>query len=101
MTLVNVALATDMKPNQMKAVKVNDKSVLIVNLEGSYYAIGDKCTHRGCSLAKGKLEGELVQCPCHKSKFNVKTGEVVGGPAKTAEPKYEVKVEDGKLFINA
>ncbi|MCW4019280.1 MAG: Rieske (2Fe-2S) protein [Candidatus Bathyarchaeota archaeon] len=101
MTLVNVALAADMKPNQMKAVKVNDKSVLLVNLEGSYYAIGDKCTHRGCSLAKGKLEGEMVQCPCHKSKFNVKTGEVVGGPAKVAEPKYEVKVEDGKLFINA
>ncbi|MCW4009095.1 MAG: Rieske (2Fe-2S) protein [Candidatus Bathyarchaeota archaeon] len=101
MTLVNVALAADMKPNQMKAVKINDKSILLVNLEGAYYAIGDKCTHRGCSLSKGKLEGEMVQCPCHKSKFNVKTGEVVGGPAKAAEPKYEVKVEDGKLFINA
>jgi nitrite reductase/ring-hydroxylating ferredoxin subunit len=42
-----------------------------------------------------------VKCPCHGSKFNVKTGEVVHGPAAKPEPKYTVKVEEGQILIDA
>jgi nitrite reductase/ring-hydroxylating ferredoxin subunit len=101
MTFVNVASAADLKPNQMKAVNANGKPILLMNLEGTYYAIGNKCTHMQCTLTNGQLKGEVVQCSCHGSKFNVKTGKVVGGPAALSEPKYEVKVEDGKVLINA
>jgi nitrite reductase/ring-hydroxylating ferredoxin subunit len=101
MTLINVASAADLKPNQMKVVNANGKPILLVNLEGTYYAIGNKCTHMQCTLTNGELKGEVVQCPCHGSKFNVKTGKVVGGPAAVPEPVYELKVEDGKVLINA
>jgi nitrite reductase/ring-hydroxylating ferredoxin subunit len=89
----------DLKPNQMKLVKVNGKPVLLANLDGRYYAIGNKCTHMGCTLTNGELKGEVVQCPCHGSRFNVKTGKVVGGPAAIPEPKYFVKVETVQVFI--
>ncbi len=101
MSFVIVASVTDLKINQMKPVNANGNPILLVNLEGNYYAIGNKCTHMQCTLTNGELKGETVQCPCHGSKFNVKTGKVIGGPAALPEPKYDVKVENGKILIKA
>jgi nitrite reductase/ring-hydroxylating ferredoxin subunit len=99
MSLEGVAFTMDLKPNQMKPVNVNGKQVLLANIDGQYYAIGNKCTHMQCTLTNGELKGDDVQCPCHGSRFNVKTGKVVGGPAALPEPKYKVKVENGQVFI--
>ncbi len=99
MAFMNVASTADLKPNQMKAVNAGGKPILLVNLEGEYFAIGNICTHMGCSLANGSLKGETVQCACHGSIFNVKTGQVVGGPALKPEPKFVVRVEDGKIML--
>ena len=96
-----VYLAADLKPNQMKPVNANGKPILLVNLEGTYYAIGNKCTHMQCTLTNGELMGEIVQCPCHGSRFNLKTGKVIGGPTAVPEPKYDVKVENGQILIKA
>ena len=101
MEFVKVASAADLKPNEMKAVNANGKPVLLANLEGNYYAIGNKCMHMGCTLTNGKLKGEIVECPCHGSQYDVKTGAVVRGPALKPEPKYEVKVENGQVMVNA
>ena len=100
MALISVASAAELKPSEMKVVDADGKPVLLVNLDGAYYALSNKCTHMGCSLSKGKLAGEVVQCPCHGSRFNVKTGEVVGGPAKKPEPKFNVKVENGQVVLS-
>ena len=99
MAFLKILSADDLKPNQMKAADAAGKSVLLVNLEGTFYALGNKCTHRGCSLSNGRLKGENVQCPCHGSIFNVKTGEVVGEPASKPETKYDVKrASNGKYL---
>jgi nitrite reductase/ring-hydroxylating ferredoxin subunit len=100
MTFLKLFSAEDLKPNQMKVADVAGKSVLVVNLAGTFYALGNKCTHMSCSLSNGRLKGENVQCPCHGSIFNVKTGEVVGGPASKPEPKYDVKVENGEVMVS-
>jgi nitrite reductase/ring-hydroxylating ferredoxin subunit len=71
------------------------------NVDGKYYAIGDKCTHRGCKLSGGTLKGSgVVGCPCHGSNFDVKTGNVVKGPAKTSEPAFQVKVEKDDVLVD-
>jgi nitrite reductase/ring-hydroxylating ferredoxin subunit len=100
MAFVKVASETDLKPNQMKVVNADGKPILLVNLEGTFYAIGNRCTHMGCMLSNGKLKGNIVECACHGSNFDVKTGKVVRGPALTAEPKYEVKIENGEVMIS-
>ncbi len=100
LALVKLASAEDLKPNQMKAVEANGKKILLVNLNGTYYAIGNKCTHRGCMLSSGSLKGDTVQCGCHGAIFDAKTGNVVKGPAKEPEPKYEVKVENGQVMVS-
>lgn len=100
LALVRLASVEDVKPNQMKAVEADGKKILLVNLNGTYYAIGNKCTHHGCMLSSGALKGDTVQCGCHGAVFNVKTGNVIKGPAKEPEPKYEVKVENGQVMVN-
>lgn len=72
---------------------------MLANLDGQYYAIGNKCTHRGCKLSKGTLKGEIIKCPCHGSRFNIKTGDAVGGPASKSEQKYQVKTEQDQIQI--
>ena len=100
MKFVKVASKKEMPAGKMKLVEVNATPVLLSNVAGEYYAIGNKCTHRGCQLSDGILNGEIIKCPCHGSSFNVKTGEVLHGPATRPEPKYEVKIEEEQILVS-
>jgi len=100
MVSVKVASTKELGPGRMKGVEAGGKPMLLVNLEGKYYAIGNICTHMGCMLSDGVLKGEIVTCPCHGSRFNVKTGSVVGGPAQKPEPAFSVKVERDQVLVN-
>ena len=100
MVLVKVASTKDLAHGKMKSAEAGGKPVLVVSLNGIYYAIGNVCTHMGCMLSDGTLKGENVQCICHGSVFDVKTGKVVSGPAKKPEPSYEVKVEGEQISVN-
>ena len=101
MGFVKVASAKALVAGKMIDAEAGGKSILVANVDGTYYAIGDKCTHRGCKLSEGTLkENGIVQCPCHGSNFDVKTGNVVKGPAKTPEPTYQAKVEKDDILIN-
>ena len=55
MGFVKLASINDVKPNSMMGLTVKDQKILLANVNGNYYAIGDKCMHRGCQLSKGKL----------------------------------------------
>jgi nitrite reductase/ring-hydroxylating ferredoxin subunit len=100
LVFVDVLSIEEIKPGIMKQVKPKGQRVLVVNLEGRLFAIGEVCTHKGCALSNGNLEGEIVRCPCHSSMFSVKTGDVVRGPAKKPEPVFETKLEGGRVFVN-
>src|SRR5512136_2699081 len=101
MGFVKVASKEDVSAGKMKLAEANGTPVLLANIAGEYYAIGNKCTHRGCKLSSGTLEVQIVKCPCHGSKFNVKTGEVVHGPATKPEPEYAVKVDKDQISVDA
>ena len=99
MVVKKIGLAQDLAYNPIKGVEIESKQILVVNLAGNFFAIGDKCTHMGCKLSSGKLGGETVRCPCLGSVFNVRTGEVVKGTAKKPVLSYTVTVENGELSI--
>ncbi len=99
MSFVNVLSSNDLKPGVMRGVIAGDKKVLIANLEGKFYAIGNACTHMSCLLSKGTLEGENVICPCHLSAFSIKTGVRIKGPAKNSEPTFEVKTDGSGIYV--
>jgi nitrite reductase/ring-hydroxylating ferredoxin subunit len=98
--VVKVTSTKELGPAKMMGVDVNGKSILLVNLDGKYYAIGNVCTHLGCRLSDGILKEETVQCPCHCSVFNVKTGEVINGIANKPEPSFQVKVDGDQILVS-
>ncbi len=84
----------------MMGVEAESKMILLVNIGGAYYAIGNRCTHMGCMLSDGTLERETVKCLCHGSIFDLKTGNVTKPPARQPEPVYEVKVDGDQILVN-
>ena len=95
-----VAATSEIPIGSMKQVNVGGVDVMLANVNGTLYALSNKCTHAGGPLAKGKLEGFVVQCPLHGSKFDVRTGAVVGPPAQIPERVFGVKVEGKDVFVN-
>jgi 3-phenylpropionate/trans-cinnamate dioxygenase ferredoxin subunit len=100
MTYTKVLPTEDLAPGQMKGVEVSGKNILLVNLDGKYYAIGDICTHMTCRLSEGSITSGNVKCPCHFSVFDVRTGKVLGGPAGKPEPVFKVRVEKEQILID-
>jgi 3-phenylpropionate/trans-cinnamate dioxygenase ferredoxin subunit len=100
MVVKKIGSAHELAYNRLKGVEIDGTRILVVNLAGNFFAIGDTCTHMGCKLSGGKLDGETVRCPCHGSLFSIRTGEVVKGPAKNPEPAYAVTDEKGELSID-
>jgi nitrite reductase/ring-hydroxylating ferredoxin subunit len=76
-----------------------EKSIALFNAGGTYYAIDSTCTHMGGPLCQGTLNGDVVQCPWHGSRFDVKSGAVVGGPAKKPVKQYKVQVDGEDIEV--
>jgi 3-phenylpropionate/trans-cinnamate dioxygenase ferredoxin subunit len=100
MGFVKVALVKDLEPDKMIGVEADGKEILVANIDGKYYAISDRCTHMSCKVSEGSLKGQNVTCPCHGSVFDLKTGNVVKGPAKKPEPVFQVKAEGEQILVN-
>ncbi len=96
---VKIAEISEIPQGTTKIVNVAGVELFVANVEGSFYALPNKCTHVGGLLGRGKLSGNIIQCPWHGSKFDVKTGAVVAGPAQSPEPTYEVRVEGSSVFV--
>jgi nitrite reductase/ring-hydroxylating ferredoxin subunit len=94
-----VAKVGDIPEGELRAFEVGGEDVTIANVDGTFYAINDECTHAGCSLAEGDLDGTTVTCACHGSEFDVTTGEVLGGPAVDPVDSYEVAVEGDDIRV--
>jgi 3-phenylpropionate/trans-cinnamate dioxygenase ferredoxin subunit len=90
---------TAVGPGKMKAFEVEGNAVTVANVGGHFYAFDDACTHQRCSLADGDLDGPIVECECHGSRFDVRTGEVVRGPAPSPVRTYPVVVEGPDLIL--
>jgi nitrite reductase/ring-hydroxylating ferredoxin subunit len=73
--------------------------VLLLRAGEQFFAIHDRCSHRGCSLSEGELEGEEIVCACHGSRFDRRDGSVRRGPATAPQPAFQVRQQDGRIEI--
>ncbi len=83
----------ELPPGGIGLVSVDGEEVAVVNLEGSFYATQNECTHASGPLNEGELEGGGIVCPWHDSCFDVRDGSVIRGPATEALKTYRVVVE--------
>ena len=91
--------ASQLPDGRAMRVVVADTPVLLLRDGELIFAIHDRCSHRGCSLSDGELEGEEIVCGCHGSRFDRRTGAVRGGPATAPQPAFQVRVEDGVVQV--
>jgi nitrite reductase/ring-hydroxylating ferredoxin subunit len=106
MVFEKVAETQEIPSGKMKAVKLGAEEVLVANVNGAYYAVGNVCTHEGGNLSKGTLQGNIITCPKHKAQFDVTTGKAVSAPKMLfMHPKinnaftYPVKVEGTAILV--
>ena len=85
--------------NTLYRVTVSGVPVVLLKLNDRFFAIAATCTHAGGPLDEGQLQGDVVQCPWHGSRFSVRTGQAVTGPASIAQPRYDVRVRDGQIEL--
>jgi 3-phenylpropionate/trans-cinnamate dioxygenase ferredoxin subunit len=81
-------------------VDIGEDRIALFRLGDEVYAIGDRCSHAEASLAEGELFDTEVECPRHGSAFDIRTGKALTLPATKPVPVYEVKVEEGQVFIS-
>lgn len=94
-----VARTTELSPGKMIRVHVNGHAILLANVDGTYYATDDLCTHEDASLSTGCLQGEFVKCPLHGSRFDLKTGQAMEDPAEDDLRTYPVKIAGEEILV--
>ena len=98
---VPVGKADSVHSGETKLFEPAGQRVTVANVGGTLYAFDDTCTHQGCSLSEGDLDGTTLQCICHGSQFDVTTGAVVRGPAREPVETHRVRVVGEELQVEA
>lgn len=80
-------------------VTVGDAPVMLYRDGDGIHAIGAVCSHAGGPLDEGAIDGHCVECPWHHSVFDLRTGEVVHGPATHSQPRYEARMRDDQIEV--
>jgi len=91
--------ASDVPAEGMHVVEAGGMQVLMTRFGGRICALSAICSHAGGPLAEGSLENGVVTCPWHGSRFRVRDGRAVGGPATFDQPRLVVRDTDGALEV--
>jgi nitrite reductase/ring-hydroxylating ferredoxin subunit len=98
---VDVAALTDVPDGGMKRVDAAGYPVLLVRRGDGVHAIAAVCAHQGGPLEEGTLDGDVVTCPWHGSRFCVVDGGIVAGPTAYPQPAFRARVLDGRVRVAA
>lgn len=91
----------DLEEGELRSYDVGKRIVLVCKVKGQYKAIDDWCNHAGCLLSGGRIEENMVVCPCHEIGFDLDTGKNVTSPGiADDQPAFTAEVEDGRIVID-
>jgi 3-phenylpropionate/trans-cinnamate dioxygenase ferredoxin subunit len=96
---VKVAQRKELPPGAKMLAEVDGRPIAVFNVEGTYYAIDDVCTHDGGPLAEGELQGAEIQCPRHGARFDVRTGKALCFPAFEPVTAHRVEVRGDDVYV--
>jgi 3-phenylpropionate/trans-cinnamate dioxygenase ferredoxin component len=92
--------AADVKEGELRAYEVGKLNVCVARVKGRLKALDDWCNHAGCLLSGGRIEGNMVVCPCHEVGFDLDTGKNLTSPGVCDDqPAFELVEEDGKMVL--
>jgi 3-phenylpropionate/trans-cinnamate dioxygenase ferredoxin subunit len=96
-----VCSVTDVPDGEARRFDLGDLSIAVVRIDGSWYAIGDRCTHQDISLSEGEVHVDELEIECwkHGSCFSLVDGEPSAMPATKSEPVFEVRIDDADVYV--
>jgi nitrite reductase/ring-hydroxylating ferredoxin subunit len=110
-----VASVDEIPPGGRKLVDADGRAIVVFNLGGEFFALSNRCPHRGGSLCQGILTGlvlsddpgvynyvrlgEIIRCPWHAWEFDIRTGKSWCDPQRIRARKYAVSVENGARLV--
>jgi 3-phenylpropionate/trans-cinnamate dioxygenase ferredoxin subunit len=96
---VPVAAEDELPNGERLFVEIDDYSIVVFNIAGNLFAIGDVCSHDDGPVGEGELEEYEIVCPRHGARFDVRNGNVLSLPAVIDIPAYPVRVEAGQIEV--
>ena len=94
-----IALIEEIPNGERIFVEIGPHHIVLFNMAGNFYAIGDVCTHDDGPLGDGDVIGFEITCPRHGARFDIRNGKALALPAVQDTPSYPVRVADGKIEI--
>ncbi len=96
---VKVGETRQIPENTMQVFNIEGLEILVVNVEGNFYAVSNRCPHLNYPLYMGTLMGKIITCGFHYAKFDVTTGEVLSPPAREPLKTFKVKTEGSAVLV--
>ena len=93
------ATTDELVEGELKRVLIQEQPVLLVKLNGKIHAVGAVCSHYGAPLNEGRVVQNTIECPWHASRFALKDGRVVQGPACAGVPVYDCRIVNAQVQI--
>lgn len=87
-------------PGKLYRASIENRMILLANVDGKVFAVDDMCSHEDASLYLGALKGECIKCPLHGSRFDLNTGEPLDEPADEPIQTYAVKIDGDSIYVS-
>jgi nitrite reductase/ring-hydroxylating ferredoxin subunit len=97
---VTVAARTALGEGDMLGVTAGDKQIALYSIDGEIYATDNLCTHAFALLSDGWLDGDVIECPLHAGRFEVRTGKGLGPPIPCDIKTYKARVAGDEVQID-
>ena len=86
MNFVEVASVEDVPAGTTRHVEAKGTEIVLANVDGTIYAVSERCGHQNAPLSKGTLYGKIITCPLHHAQFDVTTGKMLSGMVELSLP---------------
>jgi len=96
---VRVCSISELQPGDKIAIETKGVSILVVNVDGKFYAVSNICTHEYAELVNGIIIDDEITCPLHLSRFKLASGEVLNPPATEPLRTYKVVLDWKDIFV--
>ena len=96
---IPVGSIEELKQGERLFIEIDEKPIVIINIDGQFYAFADVCSHDDGPVGEGILEGFEIICPRHGARFDVRTGKVLALPAFVDIPAYPVRLMGDQIEI--
>jgi 3-phenylpropionate/trans-cinnamate dioxygenase ferredoxin subunit len=96
-----VASANEVQEDEALPVTVGKTMIALVRIDDKVYGLSNVCTHQFALMSDGFVDGDCIECPLHQARFDIATGEHIGGQACADLDVFPVKIQDGLVYVES